>query len=53
MLKNTCPFDITGHPALSMNAGMIGGLPVGLQIVGKQFDDLSVLQVARALEKYL
>lgn len=30
MIANTAPFDITGHPALSLNAGGIRGLPVGM-----------------------
>ncbi|WAR25662.1 AMID-like protein [Mya arenaria] len=51
MVKNTAPFDITGHPALTINAGMSEGLPIGLQIVGKRFDDVKVLQFARAFEK--
>jgi len=51
MIKNTCPFDATGHPALSINAGFSELLPVGMQIVGKHFDDLTVLQLARTLEK--
>ena len=51
MFKNTAPFDITGHPAITVNAGMSEGLPIGLQIVGKRFEDLKVLQFAHAFEK--
>ena len=47
---NTCQFNLTGHPALSINAGYIEGLPVGLQIVGRHFDDSIVLKVAYAFE---
>jgi amidase len=50
MLANTCPFDVTGHPACSVPAGLADGLPVGLMIVGKLFDDATVLRVAQALE---
>ncbi|MGA9870517.1 MAG: amidase [Rhodococcus sp. (in: high G+C Gram-positive bacteria)] len=50
MLGNTCPFDVTGHPACSVPAGTSDGLPVGLMIIGRQFDDATVLQVAHALE---
>lgn len=50
MIANTCPFDITGHPACSVPAGLIDGLPVGLMIVGRRFDDATVLQVAHAFE---
>ncbi len=51
MVSNTFPFDVSGHPALSINAGFLGGLPVGMMIVGKQFDETTVLNVARAFEK--
>lgn len=50
MLANTAPFDVTGHPACSVPAGVVDGLPVGLMIVGKRFDDATVLRVAHALE---
>ena len=51
MVVNTAPFDATGHPALSINAGFSEGLPVGMMIVGKQFDDATVLKVAHAFEQ--
>ena len=51
MLANTAPFDVSGHPALTINAGFSEGLPVGMMIVGKQFDETSVLQTAYAFEK--
>ncbi|XP_041349794.1 amidase-like [Gigantopelta aegis] len=50
MMSNTSPFDITGHPALSINAGFIDGLPIGMMIVGRHFDETTVLQVARSFE---
>lgn len=50
MIANTCPFDVTGHPACTVPAGLAGGLPVGLMIVGRKFDDATVLRVAHALE---
>lgn len=50
MIPNTCPFDVTGHPACSVPAGQVDGLPVGLMIIGRKFDDATVLRVAHALE---
>ncbi len=50
MLANTAPFDVTGHPACSVPAGLADGLPVGLMVIGKKFDDATVLRVAHALE---
>ncbi|BBZ41610.1 amidase [Mycobacterium conspicuum] len=47
---NTAPMDITGHPAISVPAGLVNGLPVGMMIVGKRFDDATVLKVADAFE---
>lgn len=50
IVANTAPFDVTGHPACTVPAGLVDGLPVGLMIVGKRFEDATVLRVARALE---
>jgi len=45
------PFNFSGAPAASVPCGFTPeGLPVGLQIVGKRFDDLGVLQAAAAFE---
>ena len=47
----TVPFNMSEQPAASINCGYTaGGLPIGLQIAGARFDDLGVLQVARAFE---
>ncbi len=47
----TVAFNMSGQPAVSINAGFdAGGLPIGLQIVGRRFDDLGVLRLARAYE---
>jgi amidase len=51
MLANTCPTDVTGHPACSVPAGLSDGRPVGMMIVGKHFDDSTVLRVAHAYER--
>ena len=47
---NTAPMDVTGHPALSVPAGLLDGLPVGMMIVGKRFDDATVLRAGAAFE---
>lgn len=51
MVGNTAPFDVTGHPACSVPAGLVNGLPAGLMIVGKKFDDATVLRVAHTYEQ--
>ena len=48
MIANTAPFDVTGHPATSVPAGLVDGLPAGLMIVGRHFDDATCLRVAHA-----
>ena len=48
----TYPFNLTHNPAATVPAGFSKeGLPVGLQIVGRRFADLTVLQAAAAFEK--
>ena len=48
----TVPFSMSEQPAASINAGYsTKGLPIGLQIVGRRFDDLGVLQLSRAWEQ--
>jgi amidase len=50
MVPNTAPFDVSGHPATSVPAGLSDGLPVGLMIVGRRGADGTCLRVARAYE---
>jgi aspartyl-tRNA(Asn)/glutamyl-tRNA(Gln) amidotransferase subunit A len=50
----TIPFSVSGHPALSLPVGFAAnGLPIGLQIVGRAFDEATVLRVAAVLEAEL
>ena len=52
MLRNTAPFDCSGHPAISIPCGFSpNGLPIGMMIVGKRYDDATVIQAANAYEK--
>ena len=45
-------FNLSGQPAISVPAGKSrSGLPIGLQIVGKRFSDISVLRAASTFEK--
>jgi aspartyl-tRNA(Asn)/glutamyl-tRNA(Gln) amidotransferase subunit A len=46
------PFNVTGHPALAMMAGLSsGGLPLSVQFVGRNFAEATLYQVARAWER--
>lgn len=48
----TVPYNMSEQPAASINCGTTAaGLPIGLQIAGKRFDDLGVLRVAHAYEQ--
>jgi amidase len=51
MIYNTCPFNVTGHPAISVPCGFSQGLPVGMMLVGRKGEDDTVLQAAHAFEK--
>jgi amidase len=51
MISNTAPFDISHHPAMSLPCGMVDGLPVGLMLVGKHFDEPTVYRAAYAFEQ--
>lgn len=47
----TLPFNVTGHPALSVPMGFLQGLPLGLQIVGRRGEESTVLRIAAAFER--
>ena len=48
----TLPYNMSEQPAASINCGYTSrGLPIGLQIAGRRFDDLGVLRISRAWEK--
>jgi aspartyl-tRNA(Asn)/glutamyl-tRNA(Gln) amidotransferase subunit A len=46
----TVPVNIAGLPAMSMPCGEAGGLPVGMQLIGRKFDERTVLNTGRAYE---
>jgi amidase len=43
--------NFSGHPAASIPAGMAGGLPVGMQIIGRRYADADVLAASAAFER--
>ena len=51
MINNTCPFDVTGHPAMNVPAGMSSGLPVGMMLIGRHWEDGTILRAAHAFEQ--
>jgi amidase len=48
MQQNTCPFDVAGNPAFTIPCGKVGGLPVGMMLVGKHFDEPTLIRAADA-----
>ena len=50
MLPNTAPFDCTHHPAMSIPCGLVDGLPAGMMLVGRQYDESTIYQAAAAFE---
>lgn len=51
-LRYTAPFDLSGHPTLTLPGGMTAdGVPVGFQIVGKAFDEGLILAAGHAYQR--
>ncbi|MBM3518299.1 MAG: amidase [Alphaproteobacteria bacterium] len=50
MLNNTCQTNVTGHPAMNVPCGMADGLPIGMMLIGRRFDDATVIAAAAAFE---
>lgn len=51
MLPNTAPFDVTGHPSMSVPCGLSDVLPAGMMLTAKHFDEVSIYRAASAFEK--
>ena len=50
MLVNTAPFDVTGHPGMSVPCGMSDGLPVGMMLIGRHYEESTIYRAAGAFE---
>jgi aspartyl-tRNA(Asn)/glutamyl-tRNA(Gln) amidotransferase subunit A len=48
---NTVSVNLAGVPAISLPCGRVDGLPVGLQIIGKHWDEERILRIAYLFEK--
>jgi amidase len=51
MIHNTCGFNLSGHPALSVPCGKADGLPIGLMLIGRHWDEPTILSAAHAFEQ--
>jgi aspartyl-tRNA(Asn)/glutamyl-tRNA(Gln) amidotransferase subunit A len=50
MVRNTFAFNLTGLPAVTVPCGLAEGLPVGLQIAGRPWEEATVLRVGKTVE---
>jgi amidase len=48
---NTAPFNLTHHPAMSVPCGLVDGLPVGMMLVGRHFDEPTLLRASHTFEQ--
>ena len=48
---NTAPFNLTGHPALTLPCALEDGLPIGMMLVGRRGDDALLLRIGRLFER--
>jgi amidase len=51
VLANTYPTDLSGHPGLTIPAAETEGLPVGVMLIGRRFEDATLLSLARTYER--
>src|SRR3954470_16275067 len=48
--RNTSPFNVTGHPAISIPCGMEDGRPIGAMLVGRHWDERTIYRASAAFE---
>jgi amidase len=51
MLPNTAPFDVTGHPAMTVPCGLSQGLPIGMMLIGRHWNESTIYRAAHAFEQ--
>jgi Asp-tRNA(Asn)/Glu-tRNA(Gln) amidotransferase A subunit family amidase len=47
----TIGFNLSGHPVLAVPIGFDAGLPIGMQIVGRHYDEARIVQIGDAFER--
>ena len=50
MVGATCQFDVTGHPSMSVPYGLVDGLPVGMMLTTRDWNEATIYQAASAFE---
>ena len=51
MLANTCGFNVTGHPAMSLPCGIEDDRPIGLMLAGRHWQEATIYSAAHAFEQ--
>lgn len=51
MIGNTAPFDTSGHPAMSIPVCLSEGLPVGMMLIGRHWNEATIYRAAHAFEQ--
>jgi amidase len=49
--RNTCPFNVTGHPAISLPCGIEDGRPIGMMLVGRHYEEGTIYRAAAEFER--
>ena len=49
--RNTCPINVTGHPAISVPCGMEDGRPIGMMLIGRHYAEDTIYRAAEAFER--
>jgi len=50
-IRNTSPFNVTGHPAISIPCGLEDGRPIGMMLVARHWDEATIYRAAAAFER--
>jgi amidase len=50
-IENTCPFNLTHHPAITIPGGIVDGCPIGMMLVGRHYDEPTLYRAAHAFEQ--
>ena len=50
MFAKTSPFDVTGQPAIIVPCAMSQGLPIGMMLVGRDYDESTIFHASHAFE---
>ena len=50
-ISNCCPFNVTGHPAMSFPCGKADGIPIGTMLIGRHWDESTIYRACYAFEQ--